>query len=181
MLILRSASIGPCLSISESYSRARWSGNYSCVSYYYNKKKRTDIRLSYLDNGVELTLKRGDVCVQRGTIHGWENKTDKPARIYFVLTGKSCLLEIIMSFNYWFYDCKPPTRLMWMASCSQQRGSTTRRLRQEESNTAALIIKMNISVVTCPEQLKKQDGSVMWFLMSGKYYQFIECMWNVHL
>jgi len=41
----------------------------------------------YLDNGVELTLKRGDVCVQRGTIHGWENKTDKPARIYFILTA----------------------------------------------------------------------------------------------
>ncbi|KAH8689531.1 hypothetical protein BGW36DRAFT_391015 [Talaromyces proteolyticus] len=43
--------------------------------------------ICYLDNGVELSLKRGDVCVQRGTIHGWENRTDKPARIYFVLTA----------------------------------------------------------------------------------------------
>ncbi|KAL1966268.1 hypothetical protein VTN77DRAFT_4621 [Rasamsonia byssochlamydoides] len=41
----------------------------------------------YLDNGVELDFKRGDVCIQRGTIHGWENKTDKPARVYFVLSA----------------------------------------------------------------------------------------------
>ncbi|OKL61207.1 hypothetical protein UA08_03404 [Talaromyces atroroseus] len=41
----------------------------------------------YLDNGAELTLKKGDVCVQRGTIHGWENKSDKPARVYFILTA----------------------------------------------------------------------------------------------
>ncbi|KAJ6440656.1 Chondroitinase-AC [Purpureocillium lavendulum] len=40
----------------------------------------------YLDNGVELTLKAGDVCVQRGTIHGWDNRTDKVARVYFVLS-----------------------------------------------------------------------------------------------
>lgn len=32
-------------------------------------------------------MKRGDVCVQRGTIHGWKNPTDQPARIYFVLIG----------------------------------------------------------------------------------------------
>ncbi|UNI15983.1 hypothetical protein JDV02_002464 [Purpureocillium takamizusanense] len=42
----------------------------------------------YLDNGVELTLKAGDVCVQRGTIHGWDNRTDQTTRIYFLLTGK---------------------------------------------------------------------------------------------
>lgn len=46
-------------------------------------------RCSYLDNGVELTLKAGDTCVQRGTIHGWDNRTDKPARIFFILSGKS--------------------------------------------------------------------------------------------
>jgi hypothetical protein len=38
-------------------------------------------------------MKPGDVCVQRGTIHGWTNNTDKPARIYFILSGKSFLLE----------------------------------------------------------------------------------------
>ncbi|KAF3395037.1 hypothetical protein DPV78_008858 [Talaromyces pinophilus] len=40
----------------------------------------------YLDKGVEITFKKGDLCVQRGTIHGWENKADKPARIYFFVT-----------------------------------------------------------------------------------------------
>ncbi|KAF9638209.1 Cupin RmlC-type [Lasiodiplodia theobromae] len=39
----------------------------------------------YLDDGVTKRMKRGDVCVQRGTIHGWKNPTDQPARIYFVL------------------------------------------------------------------------------------------------
>jgi hypothetical protein len=34
-------------------------------------------------------MKAGDVCVQRGTIHGWTNYSDKPARVYFVLTGKA--------------------------------------------------------------------------------------------
>ena len=33
-------------------------------------------------------MKAGDVCVQRGTIHGWTNYSEKPARVYFVLTGK---------------------------------------------------------------------------------------------
>jgi len=41
----------------------------------------------YLDNDAEVDMKPGDVCVQRGTIHGWWNKTDKPARMYFVLTA----------------------------------------------------------------------------------------------
>lgn len=36
-------------------------------------------------------MKAGDVCVQRGTIHGWTNSTDKPARIYFILSGKTSL------------------------------------------------------------------------------------------
>jgi hypothetical protein len=33
-------------------------------------------------------MKAGDVCVQRGTIHGWTNYSDKPARVYFILTGR---------------------------------------------------------------------------------------------
>jgi len=41
--------------------------------------------LSHLDNDVSIQMKPGDVCVQRGTIHGWTNPSDKPARIYFVL------------------------------------------------------------------------------------------------
>ena len=43
---------------------------------------------SHLDNGVEVHMKPGDTCVQRGTIHGWTNPTNKPARVYFVLIGK---------------------------------------------------------------------------------------------
>jgi quercetin dioxygenase-like cupin family protein len=31
----------------------------------------------------EVTLKRSDVVVQRGTDHAWENRADKPARIAF--------------------------------------------------------------------------------------------------
>ena len=34
-------------------------------------------------------MKAGDVCVQRGTIHGWTNPHDKPARVYFVLTAST--------------------------------------------------------------------------------------------
>lgn len=44
---------------------------------------------SHLDDDVEIHMKAGDVCVQRGTIHGWTNSTDKPARIYFILSGKT--------------------------------------------------------------------------------------------
>lgn len=33
----------------------------------------------------EVTLRAGDVVVQRGTRHAWENRSDKPARVAFVL------------------------------------------------------------------------------------------------
>jgi len=41
----------------------------------------------HLDNDIVITMKAGDVCVQRGTIHAWINPFDKPARVYFVLTA----------------------------------------------------------------------------------------------
>ncbi|XRM42796.1 hypothetical protein ABZX51_006010 [Aspergillus tubingensis] len=41
----------------------------------------------YLDDGVRVDMKAGDVCVQRGTIHGWTNHSDQPARIYFILSA----------------------------------------------------------------------------------------------
>jgi hypothetical protein len=37
-----------------------------------------------MDEG-ELLLKTGDVLVQRGTSHAWSNRTDKTARVLFVL------------------------------------------------------------------------------------------------
>jgi hypothetical protein len=47
----------------------------------------TDSMRSHLDNGTTIHMKAGDVCVQRGTIHGWTNRSDKPARMYFILTA----------------------------------------------------------------------------------------------
>ncbi|KAL9476151.1 hypothetical protein ACSS6W_005992 [Trichoderma asperelloides] len=41
----------------------------------------------HLDDGVQVEMKAGDTCVQRGTIHGWTNYSNKPARMYFVLTA----------------------------------------------------------------------------------------------
>lgn len=40
-----------------------------------------------LDDGVKVTLRRGDVAVQRGTIHGWRNVSPNGgwARMFFVL------------------------------------------------------------------------------------------------
>ncbi|KAM3523589.1 hypothetical protein NHJ13051_005022 [Beauveria bassiana] len=40
-----------------------------------------------LDDGVEKTLRAGDVCVQRGTIHSWQNRTDETCRVAFVLVA----------------------------------------------------------------------------------------------
>jgi hypothetical protein len=38
-----------------------------------------------LDDEKEITMKQGDIAVQRGTIHAWRNYTDQWARIYFIL------------------------------------------------------------------------------------------------
>jgi quercetin dioxygenase-like cupin family protein len=38
-----------------------------------------------LDDGVEVTLRAGDVLVQRGTIHNWVNRGNEPCTIAFVL------------------------------------------------------------------------------------------------
>ncbi|KAK0726234.1 hypothetical protein B0T21DRAFT_394778 [Apiosordaria backusii] len=41
-----------------------------------------------LDGGEKRTLKKGDVVVQRGTMHAWENKSDTVwARVVFFLAG----------------------------------------------------------------------------------------------
>ncbi|KAM3447730.1 hypothetical protein MY3296_008422 [Beauveria thailandica] len=40
-----------------------------------------------LDDGVEKTLRAGDVCVQRGTIHNWQNRTNETCRVTFVLVA----------------------------------------------------------------------------------------------
>ncbi len=38
-----------------------------------------------LDDGAEVHMKAGEVMIQRGTLHGWANRGDKPCRIAFVL------------------------------------------------------------------------------------------------
>lgn len=38
-----------------------------------------------LDDGSETSLSAGDVVVQRGTDHAWENRTDSVSRIAFIL------------------------------------------------------------------------------------------------
>jgi mannose-6-phosphate isomerase-like protein (cupin superfamily) len=40
-----------------------------------------------LDDGVTTTVRPGTVVVQRGTRHGWRNRTDAPVRVAFVLIG----------------------------------------------------------------------------------------------
>lgn len=52
------------------------------------------LRDSHLDDGVRINMKPGDVCVQRGTIHGWTNYADRPARVYFILTGRRLIVDV---------------------------------------------------------------------------------------
>jgi len=40
-----------------------------------------------LDDGQEVTLRPHDVAVQHGTRHAWRNRSDKPAKMLFVLIG----------------------------------------------------------------------------------------------
>ena len=76
------------------------------VDSWNTKTDSLTFTFSVLDNGAEINMKAGDVCVQRGTIHGWTNKTDKPARMYFLLSGKKK-----RSFVLLLYPAAPPTFL----------------------------------------------------------------------
>jgi quercetin dioxygenase-like cupin family protein len=38
-----------------------------------------------LDDGLKVTVRAGDVIVQRQTIHNWENRGAEPCRIAFIL------------------------------------------------------------------------------------------------
>ena len=40
-----------------------------------------------LDDGAEVTLRAGDVLVQRATWHGWANRSGAPCQIAFILIG----------------------------------------------------------------------------------------------
>ncbi|UFS58787.1 cupin domain-containing protein [Subtercola endophyticus] len=46
----------------------------------------------------EVTLRAGDVVIQRGTVHAWANRTDRVARVAFILIDgafQSELLELL--------------------------------------------------------------------------------------
>jgi uncharacterized cupin superfamily protein len=40
--------------------------------------------VALMDEG-EKVMKTGDVLIQRGTYHAWANRTEKPARVAFIL------------------------------------------------------------------------------------------------
>lgn len=42
-----------------------------------------------LDDGFTTVLYRNDVVIQNGTRHGWRNRSDRPARMLFVMIGAS--------------------------------------------------------------------------------------------
>ena len=44
-----------------------------------------------LDDGEWVTIRQGDVMIQRGTYHAWRNSSDKPCRMAFVLIDASPL------------------------------------------------------------------------------------------
>jgi quercetin dioxygenase-like cupin family protein len=43
---------------------------------------------SVLDSGERVTMKAGDVMIQRGTMHQWNNESSKWCRMVFVLQGE---------------------------------------------------------------------------------------------
>jgi quercetin dioxygenase-like cupin family protein len=45
-----------------------------------------------LDGGATRSVGPGDIVVQRGTIHAWENVTDRPCRIAFILIAAAPLV-----------------------------------------------------------------------------------------
>jgi quercetin dioxygenase-like cupin family protein len=48
-----------------------------------------------LDDGAETVLRAGDVVVQRGTDHRWENRTEKAARMAFILVDAFFTAELL--------------------------------------------------------------------------------------
>lgn len=61
-------------------------GMHTTDSIDYDVVLEGEITLE-LDDGLEVLLKRHDVCVQHGTRHAWRNKTSQPATLLFLLTG----------------------------------------------------------------------------------------------
>jgi quercetin dioxygenase-like cupin family protein len=47
-----------------------------------------------LDDGSETLVRTGDAVVQRGTNHSWENRSDRPVRMVFVMIDGSLTAEV---------------------------------------------------------------------------------------
>jgi quercetin dioxygenase-like cupin family protein len=52
-----------------------------------------------LDHEEATVLKAGDVVVQRGTDHRWENRTDHVARVAFILVDGAFTAELAASIG----------------------------------------------------------------------------------
>lgn len=52
-----------------------------------------------LDDGAETTLRPGDVVIQRGTSHRWENRSGRPAQMVFVLVDAQFTPELATSLG----------------------------------------------------------------------------------
>jgi len=47
-----------------------------------------------LDDGSETLVRPGDAVIQRGTMHAWENRSDRPVRMLFVMIHGSITAEV---------------------------------------------------------------------------------------
>jgi uncharacterized cupin superfamily protein len=47
-----------------------------------------------LDDGSETHVRAGDAVVQRGTMHAWVNRSDRPVRMLFVMIDGSITAEV---------------------------------------------------------------------------------------
>jgi quercetin dioxygenase-like cupin family protein len=52
-----------------------------------------------LDDGAETTVYPGDVVVQRGTSHRWENRGDQPAQMVFVLVDAQFTADLALTLG----------------------------------------------------------------------------------
>ena len=61
-------------------------GKHTTDSIDYDVVLEGEIVIEF-DDGLEVALHPHDVVVQHGTRHAWRNRSDKPAKMLFVLTG----------------------------------------------------------------------------------------------
>lgn len=71
--------------LAESFE-ADGSGYHTTNTIDYGVVVEGEIVLD-LGNGRERPLRQGDMVVQVGTRHAWRNRSDRPARMFFVLIG----------------------------------------------------------------------------------------------